>query len=331
MMRQAVGLWILLMSLGMSLHSQLGIGNGRIAGTIKDETGRPLEGARISITNMTYKNAFTRTSDRKGQWSLTGIASGRYEIKVSMEGYPDSETVLDVSFAQFLTQRLDVTLKKIAVTAKTEAPTRDQAFALLVKEGNALYGQKRYGEAAMKYASALAANPKSYGVNINLGNCLLELRELDRALEVYRAYLAGLEEDLGGWTGNAEAAQVLATIGRIHLERQDVEKGKEYFKLAIDAFPTDAVIPYNLGEILFNQGQSAEAIEYLKMAVQLRANWAPPHLKLGYAYLNRGEFEDARRSFAKFLELSPEDLQAPAVKALLPQVEDLAKKQPRKK
>jgi tetratricopeptide (TPR) repeat protein len=318
---------VILVALCVSLYGQLGIGNGRIVGTVMDDSGKAIKGAKISAMNLTYKNTYSMTTNKKGQWSLSGLASGRYEIKVAVEGFAESQTVLDISFAQERVQKLDVTLKRTQVVVPPDEKTvKRQAYSSLVKEGNALMDQKQYSEAVAKFRQALAENPSTYAVNINVGNCLLELKENAKALEAYQGYLDGIKADKGSWNGDAQAAQVLGTIGRIHLEQQDIEKAKEYFKQAIDTFPNDEIIPYNLGEILFNQGQSAEAIEYMKTAVKLKEGWAPPYLKLGYAYLNTGEFTLALESLKKFLELAPDDPQAPAVKALIPQVEELAKK-----
>jgi tetratricopeptide (TPR) repeat protein len=315
-----------ILGLSAALWGQLGMGNGRIKGTVKDEAGKMLAGAKILVTNQTYKNTFSATSDDKGRWSVAGVASGWYEIRVSMEGFPEAKSELNVSFVRQLTQTLDVTMKKVQVPSGKEPASKKNALAILVNEANALYQQKNYLEAAAKYGQALQSNPSEYALNVNLGNCHLEMGENDKALEAYLKFLADVKADKGTWNGNADAARVLSMIGRIYLDRGDVEKGKEYFKSAIDAFPNDEIIPFNLGEILFNQGQADQAIEYLQIAVKLKGDWAPPYLKLGYAYLNKGEYKSALESLKKFLELAPEDPQAATVKALIPQLEELAKK-----
>jgi tetratricopeptide (TPR) repeat protein len=308
------------------VFGQLGIGNGRIKGSVKDEAGKALAGAKVLITNRTYKNTFTSYSDEKGQWSVAGIASGWYEFRVTMEGFPEVKSEMNVSFKNQLTQTLDVTLKKVQDLPKNAPISKNNAFAVFVNEGNELYRQKQFGESAAKYEQALKTNPSEYSVNINLGNCYLEMKEYDKAVDAYQKYLAGIKADKGSWNGQADAARVLSMIGRIYLDQNSIDKAKEYFKLAIDAFPNDEIIPYNLGEILFNQGQAEQAIEYLKIAIKLKESWAPPYLKLGYAYLNRGEYKFALESMKKFVELAPDDPQAPTVRKLIPQLEELAKK-----
>ena len=51
-----------------------------------------------------------------------------------------------------------------------------------------------------------------------------------------------------------------------------------------------------------------------------------PLLRLGYAYLNQGQYDAALSSMKKFLELAPDDPQVPTIKNFLPELEKLAKK-----
>jgi regulator of sirC expression with transglutaminase-like and TPR domain len=46
---------------------------------------------------------------------------------------------------------------------------------------------------------------------------------------------------------------------------------------------------------------------------------------LGYAYLNKGEYQKAINSLKKFLELAPENPEAENIKNLIPSLEKLIK------
>ncbi len=315
-----------LLLLCLSLHAQLGLGEGRLKGVVSDEAGKPVAGAQVVILNTVYSVSMNTTTDAKGRWAFSGLASAWYKITVKKEGYLDAITEFQLSLVGQRVQTLDVTLKKPrAEDGQAVAATANAASASLVQAGNDLYNQQKFAEALVKYEEFRKANPKVYQVEINIGNCHLALKDPDQALAAFTRFLEAAKADKGTLAGDESAAKVLAAIGKIYLDRADVVKAKDFFKQAIDAYPGDAVLPYNLGELLFNEGQADQAIDYLLVAVKIDGKWAPPYLKLGYAYLNKGLYTKAAESLKTFLELAPDDPQAAAVKELLPNVEKLAK------
>ena len=90
----------------------------------------------------------------------------------------------------------------------------------------------------------------------------------------------------------------------------------EYFEKAVDQ-TSDAIVPFNVAEIYFNQGNAAKAVEYYQVAAEYKPDWADPHLKMGYAYLNTGDLESAKTSFQKVVEVAPDSPQAQMAQAAL--------------
>jgi len=316
------------LTLNVTLYAQLGIGNGRIKGVISDESGSPVAEAEVEVINLKYDMKFRSTSDERGRWGVTGLASGWYKVTAKKEGYLDASIEFQLSLVGQRVHELDVTLRKPeAATAKGMPETKSLAIAALLKDGNELYNLQKYAEALAKFEEFLKEHPETYQVHINIGNCLFGMKEEDKAIIEYNTFLDRLKAEKGTLAGDANAATVLATIGKIHLDREEIEKAKEYFELAVETYPGDKIIPYNVGEIYFNQGQSEPAIDYLLKAVEIDEKWAPPYLKLGYAYLNRGQYKKALESLEKFLELAPDDPQAPSVTNLLPELKKLADKE----
>jgi tetratricopeptide (TPR) repeat protein len=54
-------------------------------------------------------------------------------------------------------------------------------------------------------------------------------------------------------------------------------------------------------------GNADEAIRYYEMAIRIKPDWPKSYLKLGYAWLNKGNTQKAVESFTKFIETSPAD------------------------
>ncbi len=101
---------------------------------------------------------------------------------------------------------------------------------------------------------------------------------------------------------------------------------KPRFRQAIEIFPEDETFAFNIGEIYFDRREIDSAIEYYQLAIKIKKKWAPPYLKMGYAYLNKSDYKGAIDNFKKFLEVAPDDPQASIIEGLIPKLEEMIKK-----
>jgi|GEM_PF-316855 len=324
-------LTLLLLATNASLFSQAGMGNGRIKGEIRSEKGDPVQGVKVTVVNMIYKQRFTSTSDEKGRWAVSGVAAGQYQISVSKEGFQEATMDLTLSFAKTLVHTLDITMRSEGSGPSEAGPEgipdpRGVALSRLLQEGNALFAQQKYDEARIVFENLLKDNPETYQIHINIGNCHLRMKQYDQAIAAYSEYMNIIAAKKNDLQGDAEAAGVLSAIGHAYMEQANVEKAKEYFQKAIDVLPRDEVLPFIVGVILLNQGDTENAIKYFGMAIKIKENWGPPHLRIGYAFLRIGEYKSAAEHMKRFLELSPDDPEAAGIRNQLPMIDDLAQK-----
>jgi tetratricopeptide (TPR) repeat protein len=317
--------YFLCFSLSLNLSAQQGRGRGRLRGEVRDEAGSPIEGAKIVAQHLTYGTIFTSESDNKGNWAIMGLGTGNFRITASKEGY--GTVSHEMSISQFSKQNppLGITLKKVQVAEMNMPAIQGEGSLVLFEEGTELFNQKKYAEAAAKFEEFVGENPTIYQVNINIGNCYREMGEYDKALEAYTKILEKVKEEKGSIEGDEGAARALAGIGETYFKQGNLEKAREYLKQAVDNFPTDEILAFNVGEIYFKQGETDKAIEYFLLAVKIKESWARPHRQLGYAYLNKGKYKLAVDSLKKFLELAPNDPQAEDIKNLIPRLEELIK------
>src|SRR5258708_26272782 len=75
-------------SLGMVLFSLslFGQGNGRILGTVTDQTGAVLPGATVSIIDTQRGLARTLTADGAGEYNAPTLIPGTYTVRVEVKG-----------------------------------------------------------------------------------------------------------------------------------------------------------------------------------------------------------------------------------------------------
>lgn len=317
----------LIISMTPSLSAQEGRGRGRLRGTVQDEAENPIEGAKIVAQHLKYNTTFESKSDKNGNWAVAGLGTGYFRVTVSKEGYATVYHEMRISQFSKKNPPIAFTLKKIQTSSINMPAIQDEATMALFEEGNQLYEQKNYAESVVKFEQFLEKNPTIHQVNINIGNCYREMGKYDKAIAAYTIILEKVKTEEGSFEGDESAARALASIGETYVKQGDLEKASEYLRQAIDIFPEDETLAFNVGEIFFKQGETDKAIEYFKLAIRINETWAPSYRQLGYAYLNKGEYKLAVDSLKKFLELVPEDdPQVTTIKNLIPKLEELIKK-----
>lgn len=318
---------ILVLTVGMTTmgFSQQGRGTGRVRGSTMDTAGNPLEGVEITAVHMQYSTTFTSTSNAKGSWAIAGLGSGFFRITAAKEGYGEVYHEMQVSQFSKKNPSVDFTLQKIQVQPTGVPAIEDETAIALFEEGTQLYKDKKYAEAVAKYKEFIELYPMIYQVNLNIGNCYRELGEYDQAIEAYTNLLEELKIKKETLEGDEGAARALAAIGETYIKKGDLDKASEYLMEAMDIFPEDETLAFNIGEIYFKQGQTDKGVEYFNSAIQIKPDWAPPYRQIGYAYLNQANYGMAVESFKKFVELAPDDPLTPTIQNLIPQLEALIK------
>ncbi len=306
------------------LVAQQGRGRGRIHGTVFDGEGNPLAGVKIAAEHADFGTTFSGKTDKKGNWAIAGLGTGVFIITAAKEGYAPVQDRMNVSQFSSNNPPIEMTLQKIEPQAGIP-DLENQEVLVLFEEGNQLFEQGQYQEAIAKYEEFLAKQPTIYQVNINIGNAFKEQGEYEEAIAAYHTVLDKVQEEDGSLEGNEAAARSLAGIGEAYISMDQLDKASEYLRQAVDIFPKDETMAFNVGEIYFKQGKPAEAVQYYNIATEIKPDWAPPYRQKGYALLNLGDYAAAIESFEKFLEAAPDDPQAPVIENLIPQLREMIK------
>jgi tetratricopeptide (TPR) repeat protein len=193
-------------------------------------------------------------------------------------------------------------------------------------QGNVLLNQGNYDEALTAFEQFLAKYPEIYQVHLNIGTCYLKKGDLDKAEEEFKLVLDKVMAAQGDYKKDAASSvRALSGLGEIAVRKGDFETAKKNFSQALDVSPQDQVAAYNVGEIFFSNQQIDDAIKYLELATQIKKDWSKPYLRLGYVYLNKGDFTKSLESFNKFIELDPSSPDVPQVKNIIETIEKMKK------
>jgi len=322
MTRRIIVLAILTSFLALAGFSQQDMGKGRISGTVADENGGPVEGALIVAQSMRSDTKLETRSDAKGKFAIAGLGSGSWRVIASKDGYGNAS--MEMNIRQLGTNPpIAFTLKKVSDAAA--AASNKEALAML-DQGNALLTQENYDQALQVFTEFQGKYPEIYQVHLNIGTCYLRKGELEKAEAEFKLVLDKTLETHGDLKKDAEVSLRASTgLGDVALRRGDFEAAQKYFAQALDISPQDEAAAYNVGEMLFSNQKIDEAIRYLELAVQIKKDWPKPYLKLGYVYLNKGDFTKSLENFNTFIQLDPNNPEVAQVKNMIDTIEKMKK------
>ena len=301
------------------LLSQEGRGQARLKGVVKDKDGNPIEGAEVELESLVHKLSMRTKTDKEGRWFFLGLGKTVVKIKVSKEEYdPTIIPELNVSAFTLKNPEQEIVLKKITDVEILEEKDPRTLFL----KGEKLYIQGEYEKALDVFKKFVEEQPELYEARVNIGNCYIKLKQYDKAIEEFEFVLEKLKEGKNDLKGNEIASPIYASLGELYMDRDDLEKAREYFEKSITIDPSNHALSYNVAEILFNSNKIDEAIHYYELTAKIKPDWPKSYLKLGYCYLNKGEIETAIEYLNKFVELSPEDdPEVNSVKNIIKQLE----------
>ena len=83
-------------------------------------------------------------------------------------------------------------------------------------------------------------------------------------------------------------------------------KKSEIYLPKVDSNPDNMLFRFSLGQALYDEGQTAEAIPHLHKCAASRDDWMLPRILLGKAYLQTGQTAEARPILETALALAIE-------------------------
>ena len=306
----------------LTLPAQENLGRGRINGTVVDESGAAVLDVKVVAQSLQSGAKLEGKTDKKGRFAVAGLGSGQWRITATKEGYIDA--VSDMQVSQLKTNPpVALTLKKAVGAQGFRADVQGQSQ---FDQGNTLLSEGKYDEALAIFEETAAKYPEIYGLRLNIATALLKKGDLDRAEVEFRTVLDKAAVDQADPSKvRQNTLRALSGLGELALIRGDFAAAQDSFRKALEISPEDAAAAYNVGEIFFSNQKVDEAITYLEMAAQIKKDWPKVYHRLGFVYLNKGDFDKAVENLKKFVELDPQNPEAANVTATIAAVEKMKK------
>lgn len=263
-----------------------------VAGTVKTEDGKPIQGAKVILIFSEDGTKYELTTDKKGRWRKANLRPGRWTIGFIAEGYEPQNITIQLSAIKS-NPPIDVRLTLIP-----ESP---------FSKGDALYQQKKYSEALQEYQRILAENQDLYQAYDKIGLCYYRLNDVENATAFFKLML---EKE-------PQSRNTLINLSAIYFEKGNLEEGMKYFEQLDEKTLTDPGTFYNIGNLLFKNREIDLAIDYFNKCLALDSDYVNGYYQLALAHLNKGNLEEAKKNFQKVIELAPESEKAALAKKIL--------------
>jgi len=94
------------------------------------------------------------------------------------------------------------------------------------------------------------------------------------------------------------------------VKRGDLVRARAVFEQVVKLAPGSPEGHNSLGWVLFSQGQTADAISQIRIALRLKPNFPPAHVNLANALAHDGNLVEAESEAREAIRLAPGDSEA---------------------
>jgi tetratricopeptide (TPR) repeat protein len=325
---------------------------GGVQGKAIQENGQPCAKCIILADRLDIKATYHTKTGKKGDFVYIGLPIGNYKITLQS---PTGQTLFyvekhvglgdptEVNFdlpkemAQQKQQRQEEMKKnpEMAKAAADEAKQEKQFKGLkqYFDQGNALYNQGQYKDAAAAYEQALAlAKEKNVPVVLSrLADTYAKAKENDKAVETYQKALQLTPDD----------PALHNNLGSVYASTGKLPEAQAEFEKAATLDPTNAGRYYfNIGAIMYNTGKMDEALAAFKKVISLDPKNADAYYLEGQALMGKATMtsdgkvkapDGTVEAFQQYLTLDPNGPNAEAAKQMIATLQGTVATQYKKK
>jgi tetratricopeptide (TPR) repeat protein len=308
-------LLLLLFLAGLPAFAQQWAGRGRLQGELKDDQGRPVEGATIWLRpgdnpidpSNPGEGPKPVTTNKNGKWSILGLAGGTWRVLILKEGFLPSEGSAKVYESGAPPPPIVVNLKPMS--AQQAAAQQGPSVLDVIEEGNQLLTQEKYAEARAAYEKALTQlEPENHPAILRgIARTYFQEKQPDKAVQVLQQALQIKPDDV-------ESLRLIINL----LVAQGKEKeAEQYMAMLPQGQTVDPATLLNIGIKYYNEGKMAEALDEFNRVVGENPTLPDAYYYRGLAYLAAGKTAEAKADFQKLLELDPKHANADEAREFL--------------
>lgn len=286
-------------------------GQGRVEGAVKDATGKPIEGATVSMRWTDGKGPDIKTN-KKGSFAFLGLNGGEWSVDISAPGFQTKKIAYNVSQLA-RNPSMNVSLEPEVKQEKHEEAfeiggqkvSKDTAEA--IKAANEAWAASDWEKAGANYEKALVELPDNASLLEHAEIAAYNRKKFDVAAGFAKKIVAA---DPGNSTS-------LLIIAETELQAGHLDAGRAALEKVPDEKITDPGPYLNLGINYYNKNQPAEAEKWFTKAIEKKGDAPDAYYYRGLARFNLKKNADAKADLAKYLELAPDGPNADTAKEII--------------
>jgi Flp pilus assembly protein TadD len=240
-----------------------------ILGTVRDNTGRPVNAIRVSLMDENQQPIKTDLTNTSGQFQFRGVNRGRIYLRIEPAGLPYEERIVTEELVSLRMRGagsepwpIDVVVRR-----KKDAPTDPERAGVV-------FAQNVPDSARQEYERGLSS------LRDNRSDQAIE--SLKKAVTLFPDYYLALE-----------------LLGAEYVKRNQFEAAVPVLTHAIEINNTAPKSLYALGVAQLKLNRMAEAIDGLRKAAELEPGNANCFIMLGIALGNKGELDASEAALRK--------------------------------
>jgi tetratricopeptide (TPR) repeat protein len=308
-------------------------GRARLQGIVKDEQGKPITGARVTLrfgagkVDAAKPGPRQATTDKSGRWMAGGLADGAWGVLIEADGFIASEGQVTANETGPPAPAVVVTLRTLTkeqqeAQAQASAPKQPSKTSLAnqsIVKGKELMDQQKYAEARAEYQKALELvdAPNQIGLLRAIASTYykesVDAKTKEQKAQKIDQAVAALKQALAIKPDDVDSMQLLVNLL--------VSSGREAeAKPYIAQLPAEKVDPdmmLNVGIKYFNAKQLDKALAEFNQVIEKKPEVPDSYYYRALVYLNLGKTAEAKADFKKLLELDPNHKYAKEAKEYL--------------
>jgi len=277
---------------------------GALEGDVIGPDGAPLKGAVVKIVRKDIKGSYQVKTDKKGHYLHVGLPLGTYRVAVEVDG-KEADFVDNVKTSLGDPKPINFNLKQNADKAAAMQKAAEKGEVTQEMARDMSPAQKAALEKQMKERTAAMAKNKELNDAYNAGNEAMTAKNYQVAVENFDK---ASKLELGAtqpviWSHLAEAYTNLASSKTGAEQTDALTKSYEAWQKAIELNPADASYHNNYALALAKSKKFDEMQAELAKAVQLDPPGAGRYyFNLGAVLTNAGQSEQACDAFKKAID-----------------------------
>ena len=166
----------------------------------------------------------------------------------------------------------------------------------LIEKGVALYDEGKYPEAIDMYKQVHPADTNYLYMMSELAMTYLATKEYDESIATCEEALI----DVSSYENH-----IMRTMATAFDEKGDSEQAIKVYATALEKYPYDYLLLFNLGITYYRENKYSKALEYFQKALKSNPFHTSSHLMLGKISAAQGQLSHAFMSLQTFLLLEP--------------------------